>query len=102
MSLSNPLQVHEVVGAKLIDDARKQLLQALGLPVTSDSIGVRRNRSLHLRRSKMDDSAILLEHVDLFDSRDVVNTKTLKLSLQLFLICGVRCMLLELLATNSA
>jgi hypothetical protein len=43
------LQILEVIGAQLVDDAGEQVLQLLGLASTADDIRVSGNRGLDLR-----------------------------------------------------
>merc|ERR1719310_896982 len=87
--LSKALQVHHAVWAELADDARQQLLQLLRLAVARHNESVGLHSSLHLWVHEVDDGAVLLEHVDLLDARNLVAAQALQLRLHLLVIGGV-------------
>mmetsp|Transcript_42671 Transcript_42671/g.112318 ORF Transcript_42671/g.112318 Transcript_42671/m.112318 type:complete len:227 (-) Transcript_42671:23-703(-) len=93
VGLRQLLEVGKVVGAQLVDDARKQILQLLGLGVSTNDIRVRGNGRLHLGVVEVDNGAIVLEEVDLLNRRNVVHPKALEGVLQP-LVIG-RCCLVD-------
>merc|ERR1711988_1731126 len=85
--LSDLLEVGKGVGTELIDDAGKQLLQLLGLGRATDDVGVGCYGSLHLGISKVN-NGLILENIDLFDSRNGIDAETLQGILKPFVIRG--------------
>mmetsp|Transcript_20571 Transcript_20571/g.42106 ORF Transcript_20571/g.42106 Transcript_20571/m.42106 type:complete len:204 (-) Transcript_20571:6-617(-) len=88
VGLSELLEVRQVVGAKLVDDAGKKVLQLLVLGMTTHNVGVSRNRRLDLRVGEMDHRAVVLEEVDLLDGGDVVHSKPFQRVLQPLVVRG--------------
>mmetsp|Transcript_85802 Transcript_85802/g.199441 ORF Transcript_85802/g.199441 Transcript_85802/m.199441 type:complete len:214 (-) Transcript_85802:9-650(-) len=102
VAFCNSFQVHEVVGAQLIDDPREELLQTFVLRVPSDHVRVRGNGGLELWCCKVDHTPTFREHVDLFNSGDAVDSKTLELCLELLVVCHVARVLRALGAAGAA
>mmetsp|Transcript_38506 Transcript_38506/g.124872 ORF Transcript_38506/g.124872 Transcript_38506/m.124872 type:complete len:218 (-) Transcript_38506:9-662(-) len=80
--LGDLLEVGEVVGAELVDDAGQQLLQLLRLRLPAHHVGVRRDRRLHLWVVEVDDRPVVLEQVHLLNRGDVVDAQPLERVLQ--------------------
>jgi len=65
------LQILQVIRSQLSDDTREEILELLGLSVTTDNIGVGSDGGLNLRVNEMNDVSIILEQIDFLDSRNV-------------------------------
>jgi hypothetical protein len=61
-------------------------LELLILSIAADHVGISTDACLNLGILKMDDATILLEQVDLLDSRDAVHAETLEGALEALVI----------------
>mmetsp|Transcript_3109 Transcript_3109/g.9817 ORF Transcript_3109/g.9817 Transcript_3109/m.9817 type:complete len:212 (-) Transcript_3109:2310-2945(-) len=86
--LGHLLQVGQVVGSELVDDARKQVLQLLRFGLPAHHIGVCRDGSLHLGVVEVHHHAVVLEEVDLLNGGDVVHAQALERVLKSLVVRG--------------
>uniref|UniRef100_A0A0E9WS42 Uncharacterized protein n=1 Tax=Anguilla anguilla TaxID=7936 RepID=A0A0E9WS42_ANGAN len=70
-------QAGQAVGTQLTEDAREHLCELLRLCVARDSEGVGRQRGLHLGVVEVNHSPIVLDHVHLLNTSNVVNSQFL-------------------------
>jgi hypothetical protein len=61
-------------------------LELLVLSITADHVGVSTDACLNLRILEVDDSTVLLEQVDLFDSRNAVYSEALEGALKTLVV----------------
>lgn len=86
IALGQLAQGGQGVGAELVEDAGDEFGQLLILASAIDSEGVCGDGSVNLRRGKVNDVAVALEHVDLLDSLDGLDVELLESLLELLVV----------------